>query len=506
MSPPELDRQWLLEQVDGLDQGGLPRLARRLKTLTAETSRQTFREFSEAWPRLRDVELAAVLGRTLRGGLFDELGWDALDEAAAELDPEGDGCKLKWSGNAPYLVVCDGARALVLGPGGRLLDHRLRLPRGARLEGLGYLDGQLLVRYEEPAVPGFPYYWSGDPDKRRSDGWRYGTMAVEGAVAKVTGDGGERTRGPGGCFRGSRTIHAGDYYPRDSQDYFHDGDRFWRIERGEWREIDPSSGKSGHRSLPGFFEDGLTGGWELLPDHCHLLQLGPGLENSPLGSREGLVGWRMRRSAPATGAASGTPGEKIECEGIDGRRFAGRLGNGESVPAGLLDLPGTRCPVSGPVTWARGFNPPSPLWQADGRFDLADLSVRSSFNEGQPRALPPIYWHLFKVRDPAGSLALRATSPEAAKRLFDRAVAEYAADPGDKDLPETRKLAAELFPEITHPGLIRGLMGVVRRAAYLGERHRRLCAGRDPGAGDDEPAEARDWTHEDTGPRYEEVS
>ncbi len=487
----ELRRQWLLGLVDDLDRGGLPRLARRLEALSAQTSRAIFEEFPEAFPPLRDADPAAVLARTLRGGLFDELGWEALDQAVAELDPGSDDEEFQWSGNAPYLVVSDGVRALALGPGGRLLEHELRLPKDARLAGLAYLDGEQLVRYDDDSTSGLRYYWSGDPDKRRDDSWRYQTMAVTGAVATVAG---------GGWFRGDGVVHAGGKYPEDARDFCCDGEHFWLV---EWegaelylREIDPASGKTGRRSLPSFFEDGLAAGFELELAGSHLLHLGAGLEGSPLGSRDGLVGWRLLESAAGA----------VEGEGIDGRRFSGSLGTGQvgrygerQLPVAVLELPGTRCPVSGSVRSSRELG----LWQADGRCDLATLEAGGPYNAGQPAVLPPLYWHLFRPRDPAGSEALRATSPEIAKRLLDSAVAEAPTAPspsprarmlaritggagtagtGEKKLPATRRLAAELFPEIAHPGLLHGLIGVLGHAAELAGRHRRLCAERDPEA------------------------
>ncbi len=49
----ELCRQWLLELVADLDQGGVPRLTRGLTILSAQTSRATFEELPEAFPPLR---------------------------------------------------------------------------------------------------------------------------------------------------------------------------------------------------------------------------------------------------------------------------------------------------------------------------------------------------------------------------------------------------------------------------------------------------------------------
>ena len=499
----ELRRQWLLERA-AVGGGGLPDLERQLEELTNRTSRAVFEEFPEAFPRLCDADLAAVLARTLNGGLFDELGWDALDEAVAELAPGGESEKLRCSGNAPYLVVSDGVRALVLGPRGRLLDHELRLPQGAELQGLSYLDGELVVRFRESTGGTDQYYWSGDPDKVRPDAWRYRTLEVSGAVVEVAG---------GGCYRGDGVVHAGGRHPESPRDFYHDGEHFWIFDwddDGEkrWREIDPASGKKGRVGLPSFFEDYLAEGWELSADDCHLLHLGPGLEASPLGSRDGLVGWRVRVEATdpsdSTQRRAGSSDGGIEqSEGIDGRRFSGRLGPGTSRTVGLLDLPGTRCPLSGSIG-----SPGARMWSADGSHALANLSDFGPFDAGQPVALPQLYWHLFRARDPVGSRALRAASPEVAVRLLEGAVSELSSTspPGGspetgelRELPATRRLAVELFPEITHPGLLRGLLGVVRHAAALAVQHRQLVMERDPEAASVTATAVEVWDRDEEG-------
>ncbi len=184
----------------------------------------------------------------------------------------------------------------MLGPGGRLLEHELRLPVGALLDSLDYLDGELLVRYWDSNRDSRSYR-SGDPDQHRDNACSYRFGEVTGAVVRVTPE--AAGNAAGGWFRGAGVIHAGSPCPECWRDFFHDGKHFWRVEwtgakrHREWREIDPASGRIGRHSLPSFFEDYLAAGWELKPDACHLLHLGPGTGGSPLGSRDGLVGWRL---------------------------------------------------------------------------------------------------------------------------------------------------------------------------------------------------------------------
>src|SRR6266704_3056340 len=66
-------------------------------------------------PRLGSIDVAVPLAATLRGGLLDELGWPALDEAVEEL---GAGGQRHWSASWPVLVVWNSSRAIAVGPGG----------------------------------------------------------------------------------------------------------------------------------------------------------------------------------------------------------------------------------------------------------------------------------------------------------------------------------------------------------------------------------------------------
>ena len=118
------------------------------------------------------------------------------------------------------------------------------------------------------------------------------------------------------------------------------------------------------------------------PEVGHLLALGPWVEGSPLGSRDRRVGWRLRAR-----------GGEIQAEGIDGRRFAGRLGTPNRpgrkhpLPVALLELPGARCPISGAVIQIRDWNPPTLLWQAEGAFEQAlDAARRQNTRPFELRA------------------------------------------------------------------------------------------------------------------------
>ena len=483
----EFRRQWLDHVVSRLGNGGLPALENGLEEIRVRTSAGVFREFPEALPKLQNVDLTEILRRTLQSGVFDELGWPDFEEALEELFPAGvDLRSLKISGEAPYLALTDGARVLVLGPTGKLLDHELQVPAGGSLEDLRYLDGELLVRFSQNYEEFF--YWSGNPKNVKEDRRRYTRLHAQGVVVPVPG---------GGSFRGDETIHAGGDYPSNGDVFFSDGQYFWRSawdgEKKALRELEPATGRLGRQSLPSFFENYLKPGWEISLESSDLLFFGEGIEDSPLGSRDGLVGWRTRVEAQENDRLV------FESEGIDGRTWNVLLA--DEIPVGLLQLPGALCPLTGSMTlewrWYGGAN----LWDPSGTFELANLSKIGPYNAGQVAVLPPYYWHCFRVRDPEGSQALRDISDEVIQELLTGAETERASKDtfARTDVPDYIR---DALPQVSDQRLLRGITGIVRHAADLKSQHERLFKERDistKGAGESWGEQDESWLQEALG-------
>ena len=464
----EARHDWLSSQLADLAGGALPSLKEKLSSIKKKTSVRTYEEFPDALPVLRNVDVASVLRRTLQGGIFDELGWPALEEAVTELQAAGAG-KIQFSGEAPFVVIHGGTQVIVVGPKGRCFEHELRVPNGAKqIKDLRYLDGELLVRY----VMGHEefYYWSGDKEVKK-DTFRYMDARAEGAVVAVPG---------GGVCRGGAVIHAGGNYPNNTRTFLSDGQHFWYPdwEAGHTilRELNPADGSVGRRSLPSFLEEYVQDGWRLGISDCELLYFGDDVAGSPLGSRDGLIGWRLRYVDAEGGARKGA-----EAEGIDGRSWSGLLGD-NSLPIGILEIPGTRSPVSGSRGWNWNWNKEATLWDASGTYPLAELDSPGSYNVGQAVVLPPLFWHCYSPRDEAGSAALRNLTAAQAEDLLAAAQAELAKADAEKamELPESPTYVQDVLKEITHPRLARGVLGIVREAAILAARHQRICEKRDP--------------------------
>ena len=102
----EARRAWLLEHVAALQQKGFPDLADALETLEDKTGPAIYAEFPEALEKLKAVDVAPVLQRTLNAGLFDEIGWPALEETWRTLrGPGPQFAEVEMSGVFPYLVL-----------------------------------------------------------------------------------------------------------------------------------------------------------------------------------------------------------------------------------------------------------------------------------------------------------------------------------------------------------------------------------------------------------------
>jgi len=111
--------------------------------------------------RIASADLAAALARTLRGGLLDELGWPALEDAWSQLAAGA----IQVGYACPNLILNDRSRALVVGPSGIVLAHDLRQPPGIATLApirLLYAGGQLLVIWHSKNVT--CGYWSARPD------------------------------------------------------------------------------------------------------------------------------------------------------------------------------------------------------------------------------------------------------------------------------------------------------------------------------------------------------
>ncbi|MFF3454042.1 hypothetical protein ACFYXH_06870 [Streptomyces sp. NPDC002730] len=464
---------WLADRAEDLSQPlGLPGLDGLLGRLTKFSAPSVLAAAPEAVDRIAAVSPAGALARTLRAGILDELGWPALEEALPELgkvNPMASGQRHgyladEWYRLAdawPALVVRVGTRVAAVGPNGVLDRQTLTLPVRSSsswdVPTVRYVGGQWLVANGHGADR--RARWSGrpaevfKPDGDLRDHW---TSFQNPTLALPDGS---RTFG-------GRPVHAGDTsFAAEQRPVASDGISVWVLHQGQWWDYDPDSARRGRVSLPAFFDSALAEGAgsahgqsRLLERACRLLPVQPGLESSPFGSKDGLLGWWVRYDAQA---------RTLTACSVDGSRSpAVELPRGSSIEhlTHGIPLPPLRLPGGAALhpRESRGFDGQLALYDSEGiclaMFKEGDRG--GAHAAGTPLVPPIAYWHALRPRDERGSAVLRAVTEADAKALLS-AVAD-----GSKPEAAVRKL----LPEVTHPGLVAGVAGLVEEAARHGKR------------------------------------
>lgn len=462
----EARREHLIETVAAFAKGGLLDFDDALGELERKLPASTLAEFPDESQGLATVDVVSALARTLRGGVMDELGWPAYDEAVIELSGAQAGKQpepVVVHSLAPYAVVSDGRRVRVLGPTGREAAFDLKLPKGAEAGELRWSAGQLLVVWRDTKdYTVRKGYWSGRPKDEFIVAW-------EGHGAEVT------PPRDGGVLSGRRLLRPGDTSVDDSVS-FSDAEGAWVEVDGKLHAVDPATGKTGPRDAPAMLteRDGVSPTLSASTYHpsfgpgSPLMLPGRGGEMSTYGwavfdldDHADLDGWLARHAPRAIRVGLiDRPGEtrtvRVAISG-DGRAVLG-----PDDPRALLTWPGIeRCNVLVTEGWRD-----LALLSSDGT-RLATLG-EDHFTSGTPVALPLPLWHHLRPRDPVGSGALRIVDDDVAGRLLGLTVDVESEDA----LGTLAARVHEVLP-ITHPALARGIAGVVLHAQEL---HARLEA------------------------------
>ncbi|MEU4083201.1 DNA-binding protein [Streptomyces aureus] len=464
--------EWVRGVVRRFTAVGLPQLPdalSRLKWLPAEALLLAEEEVRAA----AGTDLAPVLARTLRAGLFDELGWPAWEDAVASLVPRTDVEDVVVADAWPHLIVAGAAQARVIGAEGTLLTHDLRIPANSHWgdPGLHHVDGELLV-YWNDRTEGLRGYWHSDPDRplslegaRNTRGIRMDWYQGNGAITLAL-PGGGRTTGGG-------VLHAGDTTLPEERQLLGDGVSYWvwSSDGGthDWYEYDPATGEQGRASKPAFLADALRdapegstfGGGRLTPS--------PTAGSAPASwPVDGLVGMRVVRLPDGSVRAEDLAGHSVTLPADAGR------------PSALVVFPGAEAATAVVrESWRLALVDTDGVTTSVAKTDR----VPGAFGEGS-LLLPPVqYWECLTARDPEGSEALRRIDRDTSAALLSAAGAE------DKEaLPEAVR---SLLP-VTHTALVAGIAGVVRHAAgqqaVLDAVAARLTRALDGGPQEDGPA------------------
>ncbi|MEU6122756.1 hypothetical protein [Streptomyces sp. NPDC047123] len=445
---------WLTQRAADLDRPvGLPGLDTLLRNVARFSGPAVLATAPDAVERIVSFDPAPVLARTLRTGILDELGWPALEEALGTLgDVDKSTAGQQWppghwykTADAwPALVVRVGTQVALAGPEGVLDRRTLSLPTKSAGHGeptVRFVDGQWLIasgygsdrRATWSAAPADVFKPVG-----LQDGWY-----DAGTVSLALPDGGR--------WYGARPVHPGDAsFAERRREVASDGISHWVLHEDRWYEYDPASARRGRASVPAFFDAALAGagaGVRLEQGCCRLLPVRPGLEGSPFGSKDGLLGWWVTYDEKS--------GTRTACS-VDGSRGPATA---EGRPAAPLRLPAQA--VLHPVRL--GWNESViELRDADGvavaRVQVGD---RGGAHAAGTRLVPPLwYWHGLRPRDERGSAALRAVTDADAAALL--AAVREGESPG--------AAVARLLPAVTDTALAQGVAGLVEETARCAER------------------------------------
>ncbi|MGW7819509.1 hypothetical protein ACWGLF_15465 [Streptomyces puniciscabiei] len=486
----EVLREWLGEAVgDFTRAAGLPGARAALDRL------RPFRVIAsevapDAVTRVAGREVAPLLGRTVRAGILDELGWAALDEALTLLDGQsrkGEDNTLAVHEAWPALILCRGRKAVVVGPERILLDHDLRLPHDLdrwQRPRFRYVDGELLVVWRHGSKQ---YgYWSARPADvfelggEQLPSWWSGQEAVVPSVPLAGG----------GRATGGRALHAGDTELPPCRAVIGDGTTLWRQGRQGrqtvWLEYDPVTGTHGRASLPALLRSAVREDAELLPGVCEVLPLQPGLEQSPFGTDGTVLGRWVRKEGEGAEErrTAGTPDGRTVSVTVD---HDGRPG----VPFGALRLPGGAEPVVAELGGHRALLSGAIGLYAEDDTSPAGLLARLTPNgrggeyAAGTRLVPPLpFWHALRPRDEQGSAVLRALTDEQAAELLrltaeglairQEALKEAESDEAAKAAVPTAdavalKTVEQVLPCLTDERLRTGVAALVRSALRIAD-------------------------------------
>lgn len=442
--------------------GGLVAVAALLDGLTKVARQGTFDDLPEVHAELAALDFIPALGRTVRGGLPDELVWPAWEAALAKLGP-----KAAVLGPFPHVIVGDKRRVMVLGRDEAVFTHDVRLPKGATIVGARWVGGDLCVRFEKD-YDGY-HYWASAPTRH---------VPIDGGSWNAANAAGVGFDLPDGAWsEGGKAIVRGDTtWPDAAQAYF-DGQTLWDIgwvaDERVARELDWKTGAHGRTSLPAFFAAQADPGRTVDLGSSTLYPVPDGA-GSPLGVKDGLAGW----------CVTSGDGRGVAAVGVDGREKTGDLASGHPS-SGMLTFPGHTSLL--PVGYSSRYSGAMiRLDDPSGAFTLAAIVLQDEDDDEVElypwcsRALarmPWHTWHYLRPRDAAASAALRAVPDDVL------AVLVAGHTPSEK-VAVTEAAVREALPAVKDAVLVAALATRVRQTVALQAQLQDLLASATPsGAG-----------------------
>jgi hypothetical protein len=402
--------------VTQLEGTGLASFAEASESLQSTLWPDTLRLFPDLATRLDDIDPLAMLQRTLQAGVIDEYGFPTLEETVVKEKlniQSGRKSETIFSFAFPDIAITDKVRTVIVQGSSGYRTHELRLPKKSDVYDVLVVGDDVAISYRDSQWNQF-VIWASEPTTEHVGEYHHRGSLGRAATALEDGS----------VFFGAHAIRSGDKKLPKSHDYLHDGERFWRIDRqhdyslgyatSSVREVSAETGKVLRESVPPWFE-GADGG-QIDFGLSELLTAPAGREHSPLGQKDGLIGWKaLRRS---DGSYMG--------EGIDGRRWDKPLSlpSGEHAPVlGLLKQPGTDqfLPITGDQRHANYS-----IWDPTGSTIVSTLT-EGDYSAGQVVLLPLCFWHLMVPRHEGSSKKLRAINHKQCTTLLEAAAMDRAA-------------------------------------------------------------------------------
>ncbi|MFF8376068.1 hypothetical protein ACF07V_08070 [Streptomyces sp. NPDC015661] len=519
--------------VDTVGGGGMAGAEESVTELETLLDRPTVTALGGIVDALGAVSAAGALHRSLTAGLPEELAWPALEsvyaefaaeaqtetqtetqaetqaEAEAEAEADGDdgpvpgvsgvaGMTCTW----PVLTVFGADRAVAVAPDGVRASCRFTVPDDATMHAVHYVGGSFLVSW---SVKQDPYYcdtacWADRPEEPFAPDEQGGLVPFGGKLDGAYGFQFETADG-GGRHGGLRALRPGGTEGIDSNELqLGDGSRIWTngVYRDRpWQSVDRVTGEpAGGVGVPAFpgrpaSADPATepseAGMALAQEALHLAPLPAGLTESPLGSRDGLVGTRILFRTPHRDPAP----DHYLLQSIDGRTARFGIDRQGQKPWALWAPPEGAAEdvvLADAETWTgvRAYTADGVLlWELDGPHSHREPRVKPARRVTPSRgvALPPAFWYLLRTRDAAGSRGLRHMRREAAEALLAAASEGMAASEGTGAFDGTaashgaaalRAVVARELPDVTDPVLVEAVVAVAERAARVEERRRAL--------------------------------
>ena len=425
--------EFLDHKLSILESGGLADFEATLNQIRSAIGRSTIEQFPVVLERLRKLDLVGTLRRTLVGGILDEYGWQPLDKA----DDESRLPVIKsrrrndsFYESFPTLIFARDGKIDEFGPAGHRVRAEFTFTKSTEPQAVLPVGNDTAVVFRDTSNYEGKICWLSDP----------------GDVKKL--DGGYWYSLPGfwmpyqdGVFFGSRMLKPGDTKLPTWAHWLSDGKRCWiqktdptqyhyHADSGEMIgttslvELDPVSGKKIRESVPDWFEQDLAASNTVHWQHCFLMPVPDGMDASPLGIADGMLGWSVVTKRDGSAIGRGIDGRTCTLEkdphGFENAR----------IPLAIMDKPESK------HHWI--FTADGIVIDSETGIGIALLQERSNrYHVGQPMHLSYRFFHHYTVRSKQASAKLRKISVKQCKLFLDAGKAQHQALRKKKEEAET---------------------------------------------------------------------